>query len=91
MEYELIFPKQVEKKIEALKRDEPQVHEKLLKLIAELRKHPEAGTGHVKPLKCNLAGCYSRRITQKHRLIYQINKEEQAVLIIAVGGHYADK
>jgi toxin YoeB len=91
MEYDVIFLAQAEKQIKALKRDTPHVHEKLLKLVSELRKNPEIGTGHPKPLGYGFTGCYSRRITQKHRLIYQINEEKKVVIISSVHGHYDDK
>ena len=53
--------------------------------------HPYSGTGKPELLKHNYAGYYSRRITQKHRLIYEINDQEITVLILSAAGHYQDK
>lgn len=39
-----------------LKRFEPKALNKFLQLIEELRKHPEIGTGHPKPLGSNRVG-----------------------------------
>jgi toxin YoeB len=91
MKYAIVFPAKVEKEMEALKRSEPQRYSKLMDLINELKETPESGTGRPKPLGYNLSGWYSRRITQKHRLIYQINEAEKTVTIGAVHGHYDDK
>ncbi|WP_083488657.1 Txe/YoeB family addiction module toxin [Pedobacter borealis] len=53
--------------------------------------HPTTGAGKPELKKYNLSGLYSRRITQKHRLVYQINGEEVSVLVLAAAGHYGDK
>ena len=41
-------------------------------LIAAVLRDPFAGMGKPKPLKYVLAGCWSRRITQEHRLVYRV-------------------
>lgn len=64
---------------------------KLRKLLIELREHPREGTGKPKVLKHYFAGCYSRRITGKHRLVYSIDDEKVTVLVLSVSGHYDDK
>jgi len=35
---------------------------------------PFAGIGKPEPLKFVLAGCWSRRITQEHRLVYRVSE-----------------
>jgi len=37
------------------------------------------------------AGQWSRRISQKHRLIYMIDNEKVIVLLLSAYGHYDDK
>ncbi len=54
---------------------------KLDTLLNELSEHPEIGTGKPEKLKGRLSGKWSRRITDKHRLIYEINDEDVVVLI----------
>lgn len=49
------------------------------------------GTGHPKPLGSNRVGEWSRKITDKHRLIYTIDNEQIIVLVISAYGHYDDK
>jgi toxin YoeB len=34
---------------------------------------PFAGIGKPEPLKFVLSGCWSRRITQEHRLVYKVS------------------
>jgi toxin YoeB len=64
---------------------------KINKLLDELRKHPYTGTGNPEPLKHHRKGQWSRRITQKHRLIYEINDNTVVVYILSILGHYDDK
>ena len=74
-----------------LKKSEPKAFKKVIKLIEELRIHPEEGTGHPKPLGSNRIDQWSRKITSKHRLIYTIDKNIIIVLVISAYGHYDDK
>jgi toxin YoeB len=53
--------------------------------------HPRTGTGKPEIKKYDLAGLYSRRISQKHRLVYQIKDETVTVIVITAAGHYDDK
>jgi toxin YoeB len=63
-----------------------QVFNKLKKLIKETAKTPFEGTGKPEALKFDFAGCWSRRITNEHRLVYKI--EEGLIEIIACKFHY---
>ena len=47
-------------------------------LIEECRRHPFKGTGKPEPLGGNLAGWWSRRITQEHRLVYRMSGSGKA-------------
>lgn len=89
--YTLEFEEQALKDIKALKKSEKSAYKKLEKLLEELTEHPTTETGRPEALKYELSGYYSRRITQKHRLIYSINEEQITVKIITVAGHYKDK
>lgn len=63
-----------------------QVFNKLKKLLIETAKTPFEGTGKPEPLKYDYAGCWSRRITDEHRLIYKV--ETEWIEIIACRYHY---
>jgi toxin YoeB len=41
-------------------------------LIEAVLRDPLTGIGKPEPLKYVLAGCWSRRITQEHRLVYRV-------------------
>ncbi len=45
---------------------------KINDLIRDARRSPFAGLGKPEPLKDNLKGYWSRRITGEHRLIYRV-------------------
>ncbi|MDR3189410.1 MAG: Txe/YoeB family addiction module toxin [Prevotellaceae bacterium] len=89
--YRVGFTIKAREDVAKLGRSERQAHKKFTLLIQELCEHPETGTGHPEPLGGSRAGQWSRRITQKHRLVYLINKEEMEVLVISAYGHYDDK
>ena len=46
--------------------------ERINKLIQETQRDPFAGIGKPEPLKHTLAGFWSRRITDEHRMVYRI-------------------
>ncbi len=59
--------------------------ERINKLIQETRREPFAGIGKPEALKHALAGYWSRRITDEHRMVYRI--EENALLIAQLRFH----
>ena len=67
-------------------RQEPKMIAKIYDLIENGSKTPFTGIGKPEPLKANLSGYWSRRITQEHRLVYKV--EETAIIIISAYGHY---
>jgi toxin YoeB len=65
------------------------IHKKLFNIIKEMQKgDPTQGTGKPEALKYELAGYYSRRLSDKDRLIYSFDEEN--IYIIAIGGHYEE-
>jgi len=63
---------------------------KIYELLNEIRRTPYEGKGKPEPLQHKLAGCWSRRIDDKHRLVYKIS-ETGDILILSCKGHYSDK
>ena len=67
-----------------------QTDRKLLKrinaVIKEISRTPFEGTGKPEPLRHALAGYWSRRITDEHRLVYKMQGD--AVLIAQARFHY---
>ena len=64
---------------------------KLDQLFKELELHPKKGSGT--PRKINFRGkkYWRRKITDKHRLIYDIKDNIVTVTVIKIGGHYDEK
>ena len=52
----------------------PKTRDKINSLIADIERHPHTGIGKPEPLKRNLSGYWSRRITKEHRLVYKVEK-----------------
>ncbi len=48
---------------------------RVLDLMAAILVDPFVGIGKPEPLRFVLAGCWSRRITQEHRLVYRVTAE----------------
>lgn len=56
------------------------------KLISDIQRTPFEGIGKPEPLKYNLAGYWSRRINEEHRLVYTVKSD--AILIAQLRYHY---
>lgn len=91
MIYKIEFKEQANKDLVALAQNEPKAFLKARILIEELKVHPRTGTGKPEPLSGDRAGQWSRRITKKHRLVYEIHDTEVVVLVLTAYGHYDDK
>lgn len=87
MGYHLDFTDKAKEDIEAHKKaGNRAVLNKLLKLLEELSEHPFKGTGKPEALKHDLSGCWSRRINQEHRLVYEVS--DNTVIVLSAKGHY---
>ena len=89
--YRIDFTKHAQEDIARLRRDKPAAHKKLVKLLGELMEHPRTGTGKPKQLSGDRAGQWRRKISDKHRLVYEIHDTEVVVLVLSTWGHYDDK
>jgi toxin YoeB len=65
------------------------VFRKISTLIKEIIRTPFTGMGKPEPLRGNLSGFWSRRITGKHRLVYRV--EQDLLIIASCRSHYDDK
>jgi toxin YoeB len=59
---------------------------RIVSLIKDVQRDPFKGIGKPEPLKHELKGCWSRRIDQEHRLVYQVTQEK--IRILACRFHY---
>ncbi|MEV3977237.1 Txe/YoeB family addiction module toxin [Nonomuraea sp. NPDC049758] len=57
-----------------------QVLKRINRLVEDVMRDPYEGIGKPEPLKYALAGAWSRRITDEHRLVYLVAHDEIVVL-----------
>jgi toxin YoeB len=60
--------------------------ERINKMIQEVMREPFTGVGKPEPLKHALAGFWSRRITDEHRMVYRV--EDGSLLVAQLRYHY---
>jgi toxin YoeB len=65
---------------------DPKVLRRINALLKECTRTPFSGTGKPEPLRKNLAGYWSRRITEGDRLVYKVTNE--GLLIAQCRRHY---
>jgi toxin YoeB len=64
---------------------------KIRKLLKDIKRSPFQGLGKPEPLKYDLKGYWSRRITGEHRLVYKIDgtkRQNQKCYILQCRYHY---
>ena len=57
-------------------------------LIEDIKRNGYDGIGKPEPLRHNLSGLWSRRITGEHRIVYKI--DEDTAVIFACRYHYGE-
>lgn len=73
--------------------NDPDTAVRIKYLIKSIKQNPFQGIGKPEPLKHDLKGYWSRRITNEHRLVYRVtgNKgDDQRCIIIQCRFHYDD-
>ena len=59
---------------------------KINSLIKDIKRDPYDGIGKPEQLKHELVGCWSRRITDEHRLVYEVS--DYIIAIVSCRYHY---
>ena len=70
-------------------KDDKKIFIKIQKLIKDTIRDPFGGIGKPEPLKDNLQGYWSKRITDEHRLVYKV--EQNQLISISCKYHYDSK
>jgi toxin YoeB len=60
---------------------------RIIRLIQETTSDPFSGIGKPEPLKHELAGCWSKRIDNEHRLVYEVRDDK--IRVLACRYHYS--
>ena len=63
------------------------VQNRITRLLESISKTPYAGIGKPEPLKHELSGYWSRRITDEHRIVYTVVGER--IKVISLRFHYS--
>jgi toxin YoeB len=66
--------------------EDKKIYTKIVTLIKDIQRDPFSGLGKPEALKHDLSGLWSRRITQEHRLVYNVTDEE--IVIVSCKFHY---
>jgi toxin YoeB len=53
---------------------------RIRELLKDIGRHPEEGIGKPERLWFQLSGCWPRRITKEHRLVYRADKDVMFVI-----------
>jgi toxin YoeB len=66
--------------------NDKKILKKINSLLKEIDRYPFNGMGYPEPLKYDLSGYWSRRITLEHRLVYRIFEDQ--IRVIQCRYHY---
>lgn len=63
------------------------VLKRINRLIDDMLRDPTSGIGKPEPLKYGIAGAWSRRVTDEHRLVYRV--EVDHLMLLQARYHYS--
>ena len=66
--------------------EDKKIHRRIVSLIMDVVRQPFQGIGKPEPLRNQLKGYWSRRITAKHRLVYKVDEDQ--IIVVACKYHY---
>ena len=75
---------------DAKKLSQSNLDQKAKSLIAIIQKNPFQNPPPYEKLVGNLDGAISRRISVKHRLVYQVLEQDKIVRVLRMWSHYGD-
>lgn len=82
----LVFSEQAWEDYLYWQKTDRKILERVNALVREICREPFAGVGKPEPLKHALAGYWSRRITDEHRIVYKVS--DGALFIAQLRYHY---
>jgi toxin YoeB len=85
-ERQIVFQAEFREDLRYWVKTDRRVAMRILELVEGVIKDPFTGLGKPEPLKFVLAGCWSRRITQEHRLVYRV--QENRIDFLQARYHY---
>ena len=82
----LIFSDQAWEDYQHWQGTDKKVIRRIHELLKDIKRNPQSGIGKPEPLRHALAGWWSRRIDQEHRLVYRVTG--QGILLAQMRYHY---
>jgi len=67
-------------------KEDKKLAKRIMELLKDIKRSPFTGIGKPEPLKHDLSGYWSRRITDEHRLVYKV--ESETIIIASCKYHY---
>ena len=64
------------------------IQKKINQLLTSIQGTPYSGIGKPEALKHHLSGLWSRRINSEHRLVYEIDENQNLIIVHSLKGHY---
>ncbi|MCD8303990.1 MAG: Txe/YoeB family addiction module toxin [Prevotellaceae bacterium] len=89
--YSIDFSVKAAKDFDKFRKSNPHLLRKVEKILKDIKMHPRTGLGHPEALVGEGGDVYSRHVSGKNRIVYEICEEEMWVSIISLEGHYKDK
>lgn len=87
---ELIFSRQAQEDIAYWKKSgNKTILKRISVLLSDIAEHPYSGIGKPESLRYELAGKWSRRINDEHRIVYSVHDEMIEVYVLSMRYHYA--
>jgi toxin YoeB len=84
---EIVFLPEAEQDLNFwIKTGNKKILKKITQLVEAISINPYEGIGKPEPLKYRLTGCWSRRINQEHRIVYEVI--DNKLLIFSLRGHF---
>ena len=89
---EITYSEQAQEDIDYWKKSGNQaVMNKITALLRDISEHPYTGIGKPEPLKYELSGKWSRRITSEHRMVYIVRESMNDIYVLSLWYHYPQK
>ncbi|WP_426718262.1 Txe/YoeB family addiction module toxin [Corynebacterium auriscanis] len=85
-DWQLVFSKAAQK--DARKLRDSGLKPKTQKLLAIVQDDPFTSPPRFEKLVGDLSGCYSRRISIQHRLVYEVDPEREIVHVLRMWTHH---
>ncbi len=75
----ILFTASSWKQYQYWQKEDAKIVDRINTLIKEIQRNPFKGIGKPEPLRQNLKGFWSRRITREHRIVYRIVEDSKGV------------